>query len=143
MACFLNNPAVSWVGGRYPWRLEQPLVYKSDILGHIVVPEGYCTDFASVPRIPGVFALTGDRATLASIVHDYLYDARPDNVTRRQADRVFREAMRVARDPKTRTVRAIMYAGVRAGGWAAWRRDSRHKLDGLSGGQPPVGGRAI
>jgi len=128
---FVTMPTVSWVGGRYPWRLEQDLVYQSGRLGGIVVPAGYCTDFASVPRIPGVYALTGDRAALASIIHDWLYDARPDGVTRKDADRVFLEAMRAANDPRTRVVRGLMYAGVRAGGWLAWRRDSSHKTRGL------------
>lgn len=136
MARFGTMPTVSYLGisHRYPWELQDDLVYHSDILGKIRVPAGYCTDFASVPRLPLVYWLTGGRATLPAIIHDLLYDARPDGVSRRQADRAFLEAMTCRRDPKRWVTRRAMYMGVRVGGALAWRRDSSHKLDGLPPG---------
>ncbi len=130
MARFATLPTLSWVGGDYPWRLDDDLIYISDILGLIRVPRGYCTDFASVPRLPLAYWITGGRATLPAIVHDHIYDCHPPEITREQADRVFLEAMHARKDPKRRALRYVMYWGVRLGGGKAWRRDSRHKCAG-------------
>lgn len=75
------------------WRLVENLVYESDIAGTITVPAGFETDFASVPRLPIVFMLVGDKAHLPAVVHDYLY--RYAVVQRKVADKVFLEAMKV------------------------------------------------
>ena len=130
MARFETLPTVAYLGAayRYPWQLQADLVYHSDIVGTIRVPRGYCTDFASVPRLPVVYWWTGGRAVLPSIVHDWLYDVRYPELSRRQADRAFFEAMTARRDPKRWVTRRAMYLGVRLGGWRAWRRDSSEKL---------------
>lgn len=130
MARFASLPTLSWVGGDYPWRLDEDLIYVSDIIGLVRVPRGYCTDFASVPRLPLAYWITGGRATLPAIVHDALYDCWTHKITRKQADRVFLEAMHARRDPKRRALRWVMYWGVRLGGGKAWSRDSRHKCVG-------------
>jgi hypothetical protein len=130
MPRFETLPAVSYVGGRYPWRLDADLIYHSDIIGRVVVPAGYRTDFASVPRLPVVYWWTGGRAVLPSIIHDHCYDCRTDEMSRRTADRVFLEAMKAKRDPKRAVTRWAMYQGVRLGGWRAWRRDSSDKCAG-------------
>lgn len=132
VARFVTRPTLSWVGGKYPWRLDEDLAYSSDVLGLIRVPAGYCTDFASVPRIPGIYWAAGGKATLPAIVHDHLYDCWTDRIEREMADRVFREAMIASGDPKSGFVRWAMYAAVRLGGGAPWRRDSRHKCIGCS-----------
>lgn len=76
------------------WRLKAPLVYYSAFLKQTVtVPEGYITDFASVPRLPLAYALAGNTARLAAVVHDYLYEC--GDVDRGDADEVFLEAMKV------------------------------------------------
>jgi hypothetical protein len=103
------------------WELASPLMYDSGILGPIRVPTGFHTDLASVPRIPIAFTLFGDRAHHEAVVHDYLYkvDSTPQ-CTRKQADSVFLEAMKVR--GKGLFVRLAMYAGVRLGGWTAWHQ---------------------
>lgn len=119
---------------RRQWKLVEPLAYRTDVAGGrtIEVPAGYVTDFSSVPRIPIVFTLTGDCAHRAAVVHDYLYGqqgAIGDGylpLTRAQCDDVFHEAMAADgvddfEDEEPEWRRALMWAGVRAGGWAAWR----------------------
>lgn len=71
--------------GRAVWRLLDPFIWKD-----IVVPMGFETDFASVPRLPLAYLTCGDVAHEAATVHDYLYckDAVP-NVTRKEADDTF------------------------------------------------------
>lgn len=98
------------------WILQEELVFKSDILGVIVVPIYFITDFSSVPRLPLAFLLAGDTAHEAATVHDYLYQTQP--CTKSQADRVFREAMGVTGIVAWR--KNLMYAAVAAGGWITW-----------------------
>jgi len=127
MAHFETLPTVSYVGGKYPWMLDAALIYHSDLAGKLAVPAGYCTDFASVPRLPVVYWWTGGRAVLPSIIHDYMFDCMTHDITRKQADSVFLEAMKARQDPKRAVTRWAMYLGVRAFGWIPWRKDSSHK----------------
>ena len=103
------------------WIIDSRLVYESDLVGIIIVPEGFETDFASVPRIPVFYILFGDRAHRESVIHDYLYrsDSFP-SLSRSQADNVFLEAMKCR--GKRFFVRYAMYWGVRAGGWTAYHK---------------------
>ena len=78
--------------GRGYWVLNHPLVYQSVIAGRvIIVPEGFKTDFSSVPRLPLVYDLFGDTAHPAAVVHDFLYST--GELPREMADRVLLEAM--------------------------------------------------
>ncbi len=103
--------------------------------------EGSCfeTDFASVPRLPIIFVLWGDRAHAPATLHDFVYcidgviyiysdEARGeegyrhpgarvimiDTVTRKEADDLFLEAMIATGTPKD--ISGPMYQGVRLGG---------------------------
>ena len=99
--------------------LEKELVYQSKLLRRsIVVPIGFVTDFASVPRLPITFALTGGKAKASAIIHDFLYQTHLCE-GRKQADRVFLEAMEVTEVSWWR--RILMYNGVRFGGGSSWK----------------------
>lgn len=103
--------------GRGTWKLLAALVYQSDRANTvIVVPVGFVTDFASVPRIPIAFLLTGDTAHSAAVVHDWLYTTH--TVDRATADAVLQEAAAAAGVPAWR--RWLMWAGVRVGGAGPW-----------------------
>lgn len=58
--------------GRAGWKLLVDLAYHSRVHGMFIVPAGFVTDFASVPRMPFAFWLTGDTAHAAATLHDYL-----------------------------------------------------------------------
>lgn len=81
------------------WRLARDLVFASGFVGAITVPRGFVTDFASVPRMPLLFAVFGDRGHAAAVVHDWLYQThqvgspRTTPVTRDESDHVFHEAL--------------------------------------------------
>lgn len=128
----IHMPKLAYTGGRYPWVLRTPLVYRTAVPGalsrpYIEVPTGYRTDFASVPRLPLIYWRTGGRATIPAIIHDWLYDCATQCISRRTADAIFLEAMRLMGDPPWPTTRALMWLGVRVGGWRGWSRDSRGK----------------
>jgi len=82
-------------GGRAEWQLREDLIYQSELVGLVIVPAGYETDFASVPRAPLVYWLFGDTAQASAVVHDFLcgewYPTR--RITWRAAADVFYEAM--------------------------------------------------
>ncbi|AOZ08131.1 hypothetical protein BKK80_12435 [Cupriavidus malaysiensis] len=102
------------------WRLVEPLVYQSDVAGQtFVVPPGFETDLASVPRLPVVFLLAGGTSNEAAVVHDFLYTRH--TVSRAVADAVLREASSVTGVPAWR--RWLIYWGVRLGGGSHWRPD--------------------
>ena len=96
-------------------RLELPLLYRyEDWL--IYAPAGFVTDFASVPRIPGVYWAWGARAAPSAVVHDMLY--RFGLRSRKFADKVFLDAMK--HEGKSIWIRYPMYSAVRAFGRQAY-----------------------
>jgi hypothetical protein len=89
---------------------------------YVMIPSGFVTDFASVPRIFWrVFPPLGPWAP-AAVAHDLLY-ARGE-VARKEADRRFYGAMRLTGVPWLSAT--ILYLGVRVGGWYAWRQHRRN-----------------
>ena len=105
----------------YRWRLLENFPYHSELLGRwFTVPKGFVTDFASVPRVPVAYWLTGGIAHISAVVHDYLYSTHL--TTRSEADQVFLEAAAASNIPAWR--RNLMYWGIRAGGWQRWNKPS-------------------
>jgi len=102
-------------------RPSSPLIYESDILGRIEVPEGFETDLASVPRVPIIYAMWGSRAHREAVLHDYLFriDSRP-LATFSQANGVFLEAMEIR--GKSWYVRYPMWWGVWIGSYGCFHQ---------------------
>ena len=103
------------------WVLNAPLVYDSDLIGHVEVPKGFNTDLASVPRVPIIFSLWGGRAHYEGVLHDALFrsDFMP-GITFGTANKVFLEAMQVRGKPWW--IRWPMYWGVCIGSMACWHK---------------------
>lgn len=87
---FLTELDVKLIGDSQ-WELVRPLTFKSSRIGLVTVPAGFVTDFASVPRLPVVYLLTGDTAHAPAVIHDYLYGS--PRRKRSVCDAVFLEAM--------------------------------------------------
>lgn len=81
-----------------------------------VIDAGFRTDFASVPRLPVVYLLFGDKAKKAAIFHDWLYTVKI--MTRLESDVAFLDAMEV--QGLDLVTRRSMYRGVRLGGGLRW-----------------------
>jgi hypothetical protein len=108
------------------WILETPLIFSSTIIGQIVVPAQFCTDFASTPQALWCDLPPTGKYTPAAVLHDYLYFSQP--CTREQADNVLREAMQ---DLGVDWRRAeLIFDGVRIGGQHAWDQDARDRAAG-------------
>jgi hypothetical protein len=99
------------------WIVHSALVYQSDVARQtFIVPRGFRTDLASVPRLPIVYWLTGGTSNEAAAIHDFLYSTH--EVDRATADAVLREASAATGVPAWR--RWLMWAGVRCFGGSHW-----------------------
>lgn len=106
------------------WKLLSEFDYERGRLGSgdiIRVPVGFITDFASVPRILWNILPPIGLAGKAAVIHDWLYSGQP--FSRAACDGIYLEAMKAL--GVGWAVRYSMYAGVRAGGWAAWREHQK------------------
>ena len=65
--------------------------YSTKLKREIVIPKGFIHDFASVPRLPIMYSLAGNRYHIPALIHDYL--CRMRLCRRETADKVFLEAM--------------------------------------------------
>lgn len=86
---FLGDPVLAPTKEE-EWVLHTPFCARVD--GElIIVPAGYRTDLASVPRIPLAYLLFGGRARRAALLHDYLYETQAG---KEYADSVFLAGMK-------------------------------------------------
>jgi len=115
---FMTNPKVVKIreassAGRAQWALAEPLVYVARDGRTFFVPAGFETDFASVPRIPLAYWLTGDTAHLSAALHDFLCRVlhRHGLMSWAEAALHFRDAMRAEGVPRWRAW--LMYWAVR------------------------------
>ena len=99
------------------WKPDDP---KSDIQP-IIVPKGFVTDFASVPRLFwAAYPPEGDYG-FPAVFHDYLYWTQ--SVSRKEADRIFKIMMDEFEVGKIST--ATIHGVVRAAGGFAWLRNQK------------------
>ena len=95
----------------------------------IVIPSGFVSDGASVPKVLWPFGLVpyGPHGR-AAIVHDYMYWSQ--QCSRKQADNIMLIAMKESGVSKL--TQWILTAGVRLFGGFAWRENARHRQDEFS-----------
>lgn len=107
-----------YIDGRN-WLLTNPFTFGSAILERVIeVPDGFTTDFASIPRILwNIYPPTGVYGKPA-VIHDFLYRTAY-YATRAQADAVLLEAM--IELGVSKWTREIIYRGVRIGGQRSYK----------------------
>jgi len=126
----LNQREVGEAGGRVVYCLNNPLWYE-DGQYRIEVKRGFFHDQSSVPRVPFIFFLYGDRAHRGGVLHDYLYrrGARVydkiagkwiEDPSRQFSDMIFKRANKASGYSKT--VYIGMWAGVRIGGGSSYHK---------------------
>lgn len=102
------------------WKTLQTLLYTSDLCT-VSVPKDFITDLASIPRALRWLISINGKHRKAAVLHDYLYSrAGSTGIDRAECDLIFKEAMTYLGVSWWKT--NAMYAGVRAGGWIAWRK---------------------
>ena len=110
------------------WLLLEPLTYWPLAAEAVMVPAGFLTDGASVPRLLwALYPPFGGEYDRAAVVHDYLYRFAElyhgndhGHISRGQADDLMLEMMEV--DGFRPSGRRTVWSGVRVGGWVSWRR---------------------
>lgn len=124
MAQFLDPLNVTLIGDSIFSIADHQFRYKSDFIPEtIIVPVGFWTDFASIPRgVPLIYALLGGRAKEPAVIHDWIYySAITDKDT---ADKILKEAMGICEVDGKRVypdwMISIFYWGVRIAGGPSW-----------------------
>jgi len=77
------------------------------------VPQGFITDYASVPKIFWNIIPPSGRYARAAVLHDWLY--KVGMFSRLECDQIFKEAMKALDVAPWK--RQVMFYAVRAGGW--------------------------
>lgn len=103
------------------WELLRELIWHSDT-ERIVVPAGFVTDLASIPRLLRGILHQNGLSRAPAVLHDFLYATQI--MTRAEADAVFREALKA--EGMGWLGRFLYWGGVRVGGWVAWRNHAKN-----------------
>ena len=98
------------------WRLLRDTTVCLEDGRCFTIPEGFVTDFASVPRCLWSIIPPMGRYGKAALLHDYLYAVK--TTSRAEADRIFLKAMFMMGTAKWKAY--LMYAAVRLFGWVRW-----------------------
>ena len=114
------------------WMLQSPLIQEIGKSSPyvVIVPRGFVTDFASIPKPLQIFRGSlpfAGRYGNAAIVHDYLYWRQ--DCTREQADNIMEIAMMDA--GISLLERKLIHEGVRQFGQSAWDGNRRDRQSGL------------
>lgn len=120
MSSFTEPLTVTKISGKM-WRVERGFEFyvgSEDSGARISVPEGFETDFASVPRIFWTILPPDGEYTQAAVLHDYLYNTK--KFSRKYSDDIFLMAMEALGVALWK--RNIMYRAVRMFGWRPWSR---------------------
>lgn len=111
---FLNQLVVSKSNGH--WIVERDFCALVQAR-NLIVPAGFKTDFASVPRLPIAYSVFGNTAHKSAVLHDWLYTK---SAGREYADKAFLAAMKAEGISAWR--RWAMYTAVRMFGWTVYRK---------------------
>lgn len=121
------SPAVVAFGDNRNWVLLVPMRYKIGESSYaIVVPAGFVTDYASIPKRLWSLYPPHDQYSRAAVIHDYLYWSQ--RCTREQADKLFLIAMSES-EVSTRD-RYVVYGTVQLLGQSSWDENTLARNNG-------------
>lgn len=104
------------------WRLIERFSVYTNQFGEkkvwFEVPEGFMTDFSSIPKIFIPFLEWRDKFNKASVVHDFLYHTK--QFDRKTSDKIFLELQIALGINKYKAY--TFYLTVRLFGWLYWRK---------------------
>lgn len=129
--CALKTPfsATVTADGKY-WVVKEPLVYEQpETKQTFVVPRGFVTDLASVPRAFWAAFPPCGKFTPAAVVHDYIYWYQPQFCDQKCADDLLLVAMKESNVDLVS--RNAIYAGVRIAGKSSWSENKKLREQGV------------
>lgn len=121
------SPLDSREYGKGKYKLLAPLSYQDPVVGAVVVPAGFTTDYASLNVLVYIgffwlFAMLADYGDRSATIHDYLYSGFPTEdgryVSRKEADQLFHRALLAEGVVRWRAW--FFYVGVRIGGGSSF-----------------------
>lgn len=125
----LDDIIVMAIGSK-EWKLMDDFEYHvgfASSLEVIVIPTGFETDFASIPKVFHSFINPAGKVRAAALVHDYLYSKRGvlphKTYTRKECDEIFLELMQVVGVAYWKSL--TMYYAVWLFGKSSWNADSK------------------
>lgn len=109
---FFENPCFTPIG-KYRYEICADLrMSVNDTI--IVIPKGFQTDFASIPKVLWSFVSPmDDQLMLPALLHDFLY--RSEFYSRKESDCIFYDALRYQYVSIWKAT--LMYYTVRLAGW--------------------------
>lgn len=107
---FMSSLTVAVLGDT-SYQLEDDFIISVNEIIY-TVPKGFITNFSSVPRIPLIYLVVGNRGNRSAVFHDWLYTAKPR--TREIADKLF--LLCLIEDGINRFIAYAMYFAVRIAG---------------------------
>ncbi len=119
---YQGRTLLSWEDDATEFVVEEPFTAIWDRgIGYwnlqVIVPQGFTTDLASVPRIFQSIVPKMGHHIRPAIVHDYCYEGFTD-LSRKEADEMFLDGMKSTKVSWLR--RTAMWAAVRVGGRGLW-----------------------
>ena len=97
------------------------LVVELDDGTTITVPDGFETDFSSIPCFARSF-IDWSRVDIAGVVHDFLYWCPQGGTSRKRADAIWREIAGAGYHHANAVQQWLGWTGLRMGGWWAHRQ---------------------
>ena len=131
MSRFTDALVVSPLADGKTWVVLRPFGYDVGDLGSgdtVEVAVGFCTDFASIPRIFWIVLPRWGKYGNAAVIHDWLYWEQ--DRSRKASDDIMLEAMGVLEVSGLK--KGAIYWAVRAFGWIAWNRNQWDRQAGLA-----------
>lgn len=105
--------------GKNEWTLTRPFTYISKKFGKIVVPIGFVTDGASIPKF--LWSIVGSPWSGGyadgAVIHDWIY--HKNLFKRKECDQIFNEANKFLKVPAWK--RFVIYQALRIFGGFAWK----------------------
>lgn len=112
--------------------ITKPIAWKpnsgQESFPEVNVPKGFVSDFASIPSIFWSRLRPDGEYTYPAIIHDYLYWVQDPAIPRKQADMIFKLAMKdFGINP---FLIGLIHTAVRATGSLAWIENAEKKANG-------------
>ncbi|MHB0817717.1 DUF1353 domain-containing protein [Stutzerimonas stutzeri] len=116
---FESHLELRHVPGSERWKVVTPLQYRTADGRLVIVPVGYRTDLASVPRLAWrIVPRDHVQARRPAVVHDFIYTHLPHRFTKREADKIFHAAL--LEEGMSKALAWLMHLAVRIGGRGNW-----------------------